>query len=148
MTYLHKTGGFSAFGENSYGKDNASTLLTSFVIKCFRAANSMLDKKAIDDQVIADNMNWLAQKYEVKGSFFREDGKVFSSYLMGAITKNGPITSSAYVLISLVENGIEPEQKNMVESAMNMLSSNLDRVEDALTLSMITYVLTKGQCDQ
>ena len=33
LTYRHQSGGYSAFGENSYSKAEASTVLTSFVLK-------------------------------------------------------------------------------------------------------------------
>ena len=36
LKYRHTDGGFSAFGEGGYHKANASTLLSSFVLKCFR----------------------------------------------------------------------------------------------------------------
>jgi CD109 antigen len=143
LKYRHNGGGFSAFGESSYNDRGPSTLLSSFVLKCFRAANALLPKKAIDDQIIEDEMMFLVSKFE-NGNFV-ESGKVFSSTLMGALDKNGPVAGTAYALIALLESGVEGDvYRNVANEALATLAGAVGDIEDIHTLALVTYSLTLG----
>ena len=143
LNYRHNGGGFSAFGESSYGNYGPSTLLTSFVVKCFRAANDLMPKKAIDDAIINAELDFLQSKF-TNGNF-EETGKVFSSYLMGALNKNGPVAGTAYALISLLEGtSVDAKYIPVIDQALETLANSVEKVEDIHTLAMITYCLTLG----
>lgn len=143
LGYRHNEGGFSAWGESEWNKDGPSTLLSSFVLKCFRAANDLMNQTVIDDEIIAKEMTFLAGTFK-KGNFV-ENGKVFSSYLMGALNKNGAVAGTAYALIPFIESPPVAEYSSMVAEAMTTLAQSIDRVDDVHTLAMITYCLTLGE---
>lgn len=143
LIYRHKNGGFSAFGEDSWAKDRPSTLLSSFVLKCFLAANTLMDKKTIDDTIIEKEINFIKSTFNDRTNHFEEHGRVFSSALMGDFKKNGNIATTAYTLIPLVESEIN-DDTGIVGQALNQLENNFENVKDIHTLALITYCLTAG----
>ncbi len=140
MTYMHNGGGFSAFGENSYSKSSAATLLTAFVVKCFRAADK-LSKKFIPDGVIDDQLDFLASRFNTKTGNFEEQGKVFSSYIKGALDADGDVAVTAYTLIPFLEGGVIPKYSDLVNQALDTLEAEIPLSINHHTLSLIAYNL-------
>ena len=71
---------------------------------------------------------------------FREDGKVFSSYLMGGIDKNGDIAITAYTVISFLETELDESftaEKEVARIAVDTLARNLKNVDDSHTLGEV-----------
>ena len=140
MTYEHSGGGFSAFGENSYSKSKAATLLTAFVVKCFRAAEK-LSKKFIPDGVVEKQLDFLVTRFNTKTGQFEEDGKVFSSYIKGALDADGDSAITAYTLIPFIEGGILPKYSDLVDKALDTLEAAIPTSTNHHTLSLIAYNL-------
>jgi len=140
MTYLHNGGGFSAFGENSYSKSGAATLLTAFVVKCFRAADK-LSKKFIPDGVIEDQLDFLSSRFNTETGNFEERGKVFSSYIKGALDADGDVAVTAYTLVPFLEGGIIPKYSGLIDRALENLEAEIPRSSNQHTLSLIAYNL-------
>jgi CD109 antigen len=145
LTYRHSDGGYSAFGEQSYYGDEkkaASTVLTSFVAKCFQIANRLSEDDLIDDNVVAQDLEWLAQQFQ-EGRFV-ENGRVFSSQLMGGLNKDGNVAITAYATIVFAENyeNLKQDYKTIVEEAAASMVSELDNADlSDHTVSMICYIL-------
>ena len=104
----------------------------------------LVEEDLIDDKVVSDDLEWLAQTFD--GENFIEDGRVFSSQLMGGLNKDGPIAITAYATIVFAENyeNLSSEHKSIVDRAANSMASTLDtsagKISDH-TVSMICYVL-------
>ena len=142
LTYQHKSGGYSAFGEKSYysTKPEASTVLTSFVLKCYTAANRLMVNSVIDKKVLDKDMRFFLSKFAPNG-FAQEDGKVFSSKLMGSLNKDGDVAITAYSAIVLAENfdTLDSEQKEKLDTAQTAMANSLSDKLSAHTLAMICY---------
>ena len=142
MQYQHASGGYSAFGENSYSKTQASTVLTSFVLKCYTAANRLLDSDIIDKKMLDKDMNWFLNKF-TPGGLVQEDGKVFSSQLMGGLDKDGELAITAYSAIVLAENfeTLDDRSKGILDTVQQKMASRIDNSVSDHTLAMICYCL-------
>ena len=107
-----------------------------------------MPKKAIDDSIIDFELEFLAGKMAKDGNF-REDGRVFSSYLMSGINKNGNIAVTAYTLIAFLETELDEgklEEIAVAETALDTLANNYEKVEDSHTLGNsynISFLLKK-----
>ena len=104
----------------------------------------LAEEDLIDDKVVADDLEWLAQTFD--GENFIENGRVFSSQLMGGLNKDGNIAITAYTTIVLAENyeNLSDKHKAIVDSAADSMALTLDasagKISDH-TVAMICYVL-------
>jgi CD109 antigen len=145
LKYRHGSGGYSAFGDNSYSKRNASTVLTSFVAKCFSAANRLVDDEIIDDRILNTDLDWLSSRIGRDGHV-KEDGAVFSSQLMGAMKKDGNVAITAYTAIVFAEASnskkLDEKYSDALDSMITFLVESLNKENISThTLAMINYVL-------
>lgn len=97
LTYRHKDGSFSAFGESD---TNGSTWLTAFVARSFRQAAIHID---VEEKIIDEALKWLASAQAENGSF-PEVGNVAHTDMQGGAGKG--IALTAYTLIAFVENKV------------------------------------------
>ena len=104
----------------------------------------LVEEDLIDDKVVSDDLEWLAQTFD--GENFIENGRVFSSQLMGGLNKDGNIAITAYATIVFAENyeNLSSEHKDIVDTAADSMASTLEtsagKISDH-TVSMICYVL-------
>lgn len=144
MQYQHSNGGYSAFGERSYynSPPQASTVLTSFVLKCYTAANRLLGSDIIDKKMLDKDMNWFLSKFSPDG-LAREDGKVFSSQLMGGLDKDGELAITAYSAIVLAENfeTLDDRSRGILNTVQQLMATRIDDSVSDHTLAMICYCL-------
>lgn len=98
LTYKHKDGSFSAFGEQD---KSGSTWLTAFVAKSFcRAA----DHISVDENIIENALAWLNSTQKSDGSFV-ERGSICHREMQGG-SSNG-VALTAYVLTAFLENQVK-----------------------------------------
>ncbi|XP_046542511.1 LOW QUALITY PROTEIN: CD109 antigen-like [Haliotis rubra] len=135
LTYQHKDGSFSAFGESD---PSGSMWLTAFVVKTFHQAKPYT---FIDDEVLTKAIDWMIRRQNADGSF-PEPGKVFHKSLTGGAGKGAPLT--AYVLIALLENNDLPRDvQQRIREATNKAVRFLENQTptDDYALAIMTYAL-------
>lgn len=133
MTYKHKDGSFSAFGESD---NSGSVWLTAFVARYFRKAAKYID---VDEKIINGGLDWLAEKQAPNGSF-PEVGHVSHKDMQGGA--GGGIALTAYVLLTFLENKNDaPQHANAIAKAMEYIVRHLDDLEDPYALSLAAYAL-------
>ncbi|XP_050425560.1 CD109 antigen-like isoform X2 [Adelges cooleyi] len=137
LTYRRSDGSFSAFGSSDA---SGSTWLTAYVVKSFRQAMPYIP---IEEKVIMDGLQWLANNQAGNGSF-PEVGKVSHSAMQGGAAKGLALT--AYTLIAFLENQrATPLFRNTINKAIDYLVRNLPGIEDPYALAITSYALHLAQ---
>ena len=135
LTYRRADGSFSAFGDSD---ESGSLWLTAFVLKTFAQAKGLI---YMDDAVLTDAANWIAQQQRADGSF-APVGFVHHQELLGGLRGNAALT--AYVAIALLEAG----ETSQSESAIAYLESQLDSIEDSYGMAITAYALALSGSDK
>ncbi|XP_055710660.1 thioester-containing protein 1 allele R1-like isoform X3 [Phlebotomus papatasi] len=137
LTYKHKDGSFSAFGESD---KSGSTWLTAFVARSFRQAKKFI---SVEEDVITNALNWLSDQQAANGSF-PEVGHVSHKDMQGGAGQG--IALTAYTLITFLENRNDvPKHQNTINKALDYVARNLDGLDDVYALSLATYALHIAQ---
>jgi CD109 antigen len=135
LNYKRDDHSFSAFGQSD---SHGSTWLTAFVTKSFKQASSFI---FIDSTVIQNAIAFLNSKQTPSGAF-AEHGEVHHKDMQGG-AKDGGYGLTAYVLVALLENGVNNEM------AVEYLENNLDSVSnDSYSLAVATYALHLAKSDK
>ncbi|XP_050400640.1 alpha-1-macroglobulin isoform X3 [Patella vulgata] len=134
LTFRHDDGSYSAFGKSDA---SGSTWLTAFVVQSFAQAKDYI---YIDSQDLEKSVTFLMST-QLENGCFREVGKVFSSYMMGGLSKTSSeadITAiTAYVIISLLEANISKDNSALT---MAMKCLNLqENTDDTYTKAIVAY---------
>lgn len=129
LTYRHRDGSFSAFGEND---EEGSLFLTAFVLKSFAQAKDLM---YIDQSILADAQEWITSHQNADGSFQRV-GFVAHEEMMGGLDGKNALT--AYVTIALLESG----EKGSSARAIAFLEGELDGIDDPYAMAIVAYALT------
>ncbi|KAE8737042.1 Thioester-containing protein, partial [Frankliniella occidentalis] len=95
LTYRHKDGSFSAFGESD---PSGSTWLTAFVARAFRQGQAYIP---LEERVVDEALQWLAEHQAANGSF-PELGTVVHASMQGGAARGLALTS--YVLTTFLYN--------------------------------------------
>ncbi|CAB4033836.1 CD109 antigen-like, partial [Paramuricea clavata] len=137
LSYQHRDGSYSAFGDK-YGKSRPGSLwLTAFVVKSFSRALSYI---YIDGESLKKSVNFILSTQQEDGSF-EEPGSV-SSYLQGGLKSNNLVALTAYVTVSLLEYGNQHNDvKEGIDNALRYLQANLNHTEDSYTLALAAYAM-------
>ncbi|MCK5660077.1 MAG: alpha-2-macroglobulin, partial [Methanosarcinales archaeon] len=132
LTYQHKDGSFSAFGESD---PEGSLWLTSFVLSSFSGAR---DVTTIDEDVLMEAADWIEDKQALDGSW-EPSGFVIHQDMMGGVS--GTYALSAYVTLALSEYG--HASPVVMTNAQKYLEENLDSQDDPYALAVGTLALQK-----
>ncbi|XP_052132261.1 CD109 antigen [Frankliniella occidentalis] len=97
LTYRHKDGSFSAFGESD---PSGSTWLTAFVARAFRQGQAYIP---LEERVVDEALQWLAEHQAANGSF-PELGTVVHASMQGGAARGLALTS--YVLTTFLYNQV------------------------------------------
>ena len=131
LTYRHKDGSFSAFGESD---EEGSLFLTAFVLKSFSQATDLI---YIDDSILDEAEDWITAHQNADGSF-DPVGFICHQEIMGGIQGKNALT--AYVAIALLEAG----EKVASARAIDFLEGELIGIDDAYTMAIVAYALELG----
>ena len=96
LTYRHRDGSFSAFGESDA---SGSLWLTAFVLKSFAQAKDLM---YIDETVLTEAATWITSHQNNDGSF-DSVGTICHREMLGGLEGKEALT--AYVAIALLEAG-------------------------------------------
>jgi CD109 antigen len=131
LTYRHSDGSFSAFGESD---ESGSLWLTAFVLKSFAQAEDLI---YIDSNILDEARDWIISHQKTDGSF-ETIGFICHQDMMGGLT--GETALTAYVAIALMEAG----ETAGSAKAVAYLEDQIDAIESAYTMTLVTYALEKG----
>ncbi|XP_074100031.1 CD109 antigen isoform X1 [Cotesia typhae] len=133
LTYRHKDGSFSAFGESDA---SGSTWLTAFVARSFKQAAEYIP---VENRIINEALSWLAEVQAPNGSF-PEVGHVSHRDMQGGASKGLALT--AFTLIAFLENPDEGgKYRNTINKGVDYIVINMEGLDDTYALSLCTYVL-------
>ncbi|GAG32052.1 unnamed protein product, partial [marine sediment metagenome] len=131
LTYRHNDGSFSAFGESD---PEGSLWLTAFVLKSFAQAEDLI---YIDSDILDEAREWIISHQKSDGSF-EPVGFIHHQDMMGGIS--GETALTAYVAIALMEAG----NNTGSAKAVSYLETQIDSIDRAYTMTLVTYALEKG----
>ncbi|KAK3909558.1 CD109 antigen [Frankliniella fusca] len=135
MTYRHKDGSFSAFGESD---KSGSTWLTAFVAKSFELARSA-ELVQVEPRVVDEALAWLAKQQSENGSF-PEVGTVSHRDMQGGAAKGLALT--AYVLTAFLQSQDSTyKHQDTVKKALEYLVDNLGSLDDPYAVAITTHAL-------
>lgn len=133
MTYRHKDGSFSAFGESDR---SGSTWLTAFVAKSFRLAKDLV---AVEERVIDEALEWLSKQQAANGSF-PEVGTVSHRDMQGGSAKGLALT--AYVLTAFLQGKDATfKYQDTAKKALDYLVENLPSQDDPYAIAITAHAL-------
>ncbi|XP_068137595.1 CD109 antigen-like [Hyperolius riggenbachi] len=143
LIYRRNDSSFSAFGMYD---TSGSTWLSAFVLRCFLQARPYI---YINPDVLNQTVNWLLQYQDIRTGIFSEPGRVIHYSLQGGL--NGPITLTAYILTSLLEDVHYARlYESRIHKAVQYLEEQFQKgIASNYTLSVVAYALllansTKG----
>ncbi|XP_041780455.1 CD109 antigen-like isoform X2 [Anopheles merus] len=133
LSYKHRDGSFSAFGEND---KSGSTWLTAFVARSFKQAANHI---TIDEGVIDKSLEWLSDHQAPNGSF-PEVGVVSHKDMQGG--SGSGVALTAYTLIAFLENiNLVDKYKNTINKAIDYVYRNTESLDDTYALALAAYAL-------
>ncbi|XP_044739302.1 pregnancy zone protein-like isoform X4 [Chrysoperla carnea] len=137
QSYRHKDASFSAFGESD---SEGSLWLTSFVVRSFAQSRFHM---YVDEEKLQESMDWIISK-QLENGCFPTVGLVLHKELLGGLQRgdsNAALT--AYVVISLLETGLEIKPA-VLEQATYCLAfaSNNESEGDTYTMALTAYALS------
>ncbi len=128
LTYRHKDGSFSAFGESD---KEGSLWLTAFVLKCFSEAKGLI---YIDDSILNEAKSWILSHQNSDGSFDAV-GFVHHQEMLGGV--KGKTALTAYIAIALMQAG---EHSGSFKS-ISYLENQIDKTDDPYAVALLTDAL-------
>ncbi|XP_037033233.1 CD109 antigen-like [Bradysia coprophila] len=133
LSYKHKDGSFSAFGESD---ESGSTWLTAFVARSFRQASNHI---SVHGHIIDEALKWLSTAQSADGSF-PETGSIFHKEIQSG-SSNG-IALTAYVLTAfLVNHNSNREYEDTIKKALQNITDSIDKCSDIYALAVSAYAL-------
>uniref|UniRef100_K1RWY1 CD109 antigen n=1 Tax=Magallana gigas TaxID=29159 RepID=K1RWY1_MAGGI len=137
LTFQHRDGSFSAFGDND---KSGSMWLTAFVVKSFHQAKSHI---FIDEETLQRAIDWMISRQNANGSF-PEPGRVIHKDMQGGSGSGPGLT--AFVLISLLENndlkgGVAQRIQMASQKAVSYLEREVAMFADNYALAIVSYCL-------
>uniref|UniRef100_UPI00358E443E CD109 antigen-like n=1 Tax=Myxine glutinosa TaxID=7769 RepID=UPI00358E443E len=137
LTYQHRDGSFSAFGESD---ERGSTWLSAFVLKCFAQAQAYM---YIDKNLMKKTLNWLQSQKTPDGDY-QELGRLLDSSMLGA--SSGSVALTAYVVTSLMSSPKLEVAASNISTTIDYLEREFEKgIEDSRVLALITYALILGK---
>ncbi len=134
LTYRHRDGSFSAFGESD---ETGSLWLTAFVLKSFAQAKDVM---YIDQTILDEAENWIVSYQKDDGSF-ESVGFICHQEILGGLQGKDALT--AFVAIALTEAG----ESTAAAKAVDYLEGQIDDMNDAYTVAITAYAMEMAGSD-
>ena len=142
LTYRHKDGSFSAFGESSNSPQPGSLWLTAFVLRVFAEAKrvSALGAAAdsVDDVVVAAAAAFVASQQKPDGSFV-DPAPVLHAEMAGA--SGAGLGLAAYCLLAMVEGGRDGAN---VDATITYVARKASNEDNAYAVAVAARALTRA----
>ncbi|XP_037884019.1 CD109 antigen-like [Glossina fuscipes] len=132
LTYKHRSGAYSAFGED---RSTPNTWLTAYVARSFIQATKYT---TIDEKVIQQAFDFLIANQEKSGQF-KQTGHLFSP------THQNDVGFNAYVLLAFLESEKYAElYQKQIEKCLEYVVSQLENEKNSYALSIAAAALHKA----
>ncbi|KAK4885470.1 hypothetical protein RN001_001741 [Aquatica leii] len=131
LDYVHNDGSFSAFG---YHDQTGSMFLTAFVVKILQLSKAYI---YVDQNVINNAVRWIINN-QLENGCFATVSHVFHD-MGGSYMENSTAALTSYVIISLIESGIDVSEK-VRTNAKYCIRGHFSA--DKYTLAISTYALS------
>nr|UIO57907.1 alpha-2-macroglobulin-1 [Biomphalaria glabrata] len=139
LTFRHKDGSYSAFGDKD---PQGSIWLTAFVVKSYAQAQPYI---YIDEKDLQVSLKYLHLN-QLETGCYRETGRVLGSYMMGGLKGDNKEEESftaltAYVVIALLTAGVNSSQPG-IYGAMECINADFDSLReqmDPYALALVAY---------
>lgn len=139
LTYRHRNGSFSAFGQYDF---SGSTWLTAFVARSFRQAAEHIE---VEERIVREALDFLRNVQSENGSF-PEVGTVIHRQMQGGASNGLALT--AYTLVAFLENKHAfPEYAPVIEKAVAFVAKHLDTLDDVYATAVAAYALQLADHD-
>lgn len=126
LNYRRNDGSFSAFGNQDA---NGSVWLTSYVLKTFQQARSLI---SVDENVINLAANFIAKHSRPDGSI-QDHGMIHQKSLQSESALGSPIYLTAYSMIALLQRPIQLDHETVAPVAIDeVLEKGLSFIEQQL----------------
>ncbi|CAH2322587.1 alpha-2-macroglobulin 1 [Pelobates cultripes] len=132
LTYKHKAGCYSAFGESD---KEGNTWLTAFVLKSFTQAQDFV---YIDEEHVNNGIKWMEKQQRSDGCF-KATGRLLNNALKGGV--DDEVSLTGYVLAALMESGMSPDNP-MVERGMKCLKNASLEEASTYKMALMAYAYT------
>ncbi|XP_065357540.1 CD109 antigen-like isoform X6 [Calliphora vicina] len=133
LTYKHKNGAYSAFGE---GHSEPNSWLTAYVARSFIQARKYI---TIDTDVIDQALEYVVSNQEKSGQF-KQTGRLFHP------AHQNDVGFTAFSLQALLEDmDYSNKYKPEIEMGIKYLVDNIDKEDDTYALALSLVVLKKVQ---
>jgi len=133
LNYRLTDGSYSAFGNND---PEGSMWLTAFVSKSFAQARPFI----FIDQVDLDKSIAWFRSQQLENGCFPARGRVIHKEMLGGLTGEGsPAVLTAYVLIAMIESGINKEDPAVMDAVLCLKAQT---VNDTYSIALMTYAMS------
>eukprot|EP00794_Sanderia_malayensis_P009950 gene9950-10970_t len=139
LTYKHKDGSYSAFGERD---KEGSMWLTAFVLKSFAQARPFIE---IDKKILSEAKRWIISKQSRDGCF-PTIGTLHHKGMKGGV--KSPVTLTGYVVIALLEADMPPFSRTIRLAVNKCIKPNLGDIKDSYSLAILSYAMAKAQLQE
>ncbi|XP_046810401.1 CD109 antigen-like [Lucilia cuprina] len=134
LSFRHKNGGFSVFGEKS--DKEASNWLTAYVVRFLIKASKYV---AIESRIIDSGLEYLANQQWFNGKF------PYTGYLFYKELQND-YGFTAFVLLTFMEDRrYSRHYQTVIRKGLDYITSDLDDIYDIYALSIIGTALSKAK---
>ncbi|XP_046879888.1 alpha-2-macroglobulin-like protein 1 isoform X2 [Hypomesus transpacificus] len=133
LTYKHKDGSYSAFGERD---GSGNTWLTTFVMKSFGGAQPFM---FIDPVHITMAKEWLASLQQPDGCI-SSVGKLFHNDMQGGVSDDVSLT--AYVTAAFLELGHSTTDPMVTKCLICLRSALAVPLDNLYTVALLSYTFT------
>ncbi|XP_037812875.1 CD109 antigen-like isoform X1 [Lucilia sericata] len=133
LTYKHKNGAYSAFGE---GSSEPNSWLTAYVARSFIQAKKYI---TIDSDVIDQALQYVVSN-QLENGQFKQTGRLFHP------AHQNDVGFTAFALLALLEDmDYSNKYKSEIEKGIKYLVANIDKESDIYALALVVVVLKKVQ---
>ncbi|XP_061392979.1 thioester-containing protein 1 allele R1-like [Musca vetustissima] len=133
LTYKHRNGAYSAFGE---GSSEPNSWLTAYVVRSFMQARKFI---TIDNRIIEDALEYLVKTQKDNGQF-PQTGQLFHS------SNQNELAVSAFILLAFLEDkDYAMKYKLQIDKAIQYLAEHAENEDNIYTLALLLLVFQKVQ---
>ncbi|KAM7352888.1 thioester-containing protein 2 isoform 4-T4 [Cochliomyia hominivorax] len=133
LTYKHKNGAYSAFGE---GSSEPNSWLTAYVARSFIRARKYI---TIDPAAIDKALEYVVSTQQESGQF-KQTGRLFHP------SHQNDVGFTAFALLALLEDmDYSSKYKTEIEKAIKYIVDNIEKEDDTYALAIALVVLKKVQ---
>ncbi|XP_073822273.1 CD109 antigen-like [Musca autumnalis] len=133
LTYKHRDGAFSTFGE---GSSESNSWLTAYVVRSFIQARKYI---TIDETVIEEGLKYLLETQKDNGQF-PQTGELFHS------SNQNELGVSAFILLAFLEDKVyATNYSKEIDKSLQYLADHVENEDNIYSLALMLLVFQKSK---